>query len=330
MIPVDMPVMLLGYMIYIFSEVFLWLFIVGLIALLVPRSRRFMVARRWRFGLLLMLLAVGSVPYIESSYRLWQDWRAHNPRLEHEEVLGDLVLPAGTRVHLQDLEPFNDLSGDPVPYGMQSLDHADFDRTPSHIMGMPVRRLKLAQGHGFATVETLSAHDLAGWKCEPGEIEFDFPFGAHFKFSEWKMSRCTLAPGTELGGIVWPGPVRVSSNTTGWLAESEESPVKVLGIEMRSLIMFLDRPYGEGRWWQGHANQPFDFGPIHYPADIQVSLDQGQMLFSLPPDAQAQDRRTGAPIEGGQTVVQSMAGQVLRIRTNRSMGVYFPDDIIVR
>jgi len=145
MIPVDMPVMLLGYMIYIFSEVFLWLFIAGLIALLVPRSRRFMVARRWRFGLLLMLLAVGSVPYIESSYRLWQDWRAHNPRLEHEEVLGDLVLPAGTRVHLQDLEPFNDLSGDPVPYGMQSLDHADFDRTPSHIMGMPVRRLKLAQ-----------------------------------------------------------------------------------------------------------------------------------------------------------------------------------------
>ncbi|MGJ7549735.1 hypothetical protein [Pseudomonas alloputida] len=40
MIPVDMPVMLLGYMIYIFSEVFLWLFIAGLIGLLVPRSRR--------------------------------------------------------------------------------------------------------------------------------------------------------------------------------------------------------------------------------------------------------------------------------------------------
>ena len=50
MIPVDMPVMLLGYIIYIFSEVFLWLFIAGLIALLIPRSRRYIVARRWRFG----------------------------------------------------------------------------------------------------------------------------------------------------------------------------------------------------------------------------------------------------------------------------------------
>jgi hypothetical protein len=330
MIPVDMPLMLLGYMIYIFSEVFLWLFIAGLIALLIPRSRRYMAARRWRCGLLLVLLAAGSVPYIESTNSLWQDWRAHNPRLEHEEVIGDLVLPAGTRVHLRNLEPFNDLSGDPVPYGMQSLEQADFERTPGHILGMPVRRLELAQGHGFATVETLSAHDLAGWKCESGEIEFDFPFGAHFKLSEWKMSRCTLAPGTVLGGIVWPGPVRVSSNTTGWLARSEESPVKVQGIELRSLIMILDRPYGEGRSWEGYSNQPFDFGPVHYPADIQVSRYQGQMLFSLPPDAQAEDRCTGMPIEGGQTVVQSMAGEVLGVRTNRSMGVYFPDEIIVR
>ncbi|HYQ51769.1 MAG TPA: hypothetical protein VES70_15265 [Pseudomonas sp.] len=40
MLPVDMLVMLLGYMICIFSEVFLWLFIAGLIALLIPRSRR--------------------------------------------------------------------------------------------------------------------------------------------------------------------------------------------------------------------------------------------------------------------------------------------------
>ncbi|KHL71251.1 hypothetical protein PpSQ1_27215, partial [Pseudomonas putida] len=72
-------------------------------------------ARRWRCGFLLVLPAAGRVPYIESTNSLWQDWRAHNPRLEHEEVIGDLVLPAGTRVHLRNLEPFNDLSGDPVP-----------------------------------------------------------------------------------------------------------------------------------------------------------------------------------------------------------------------
>ena len=46
MIPVDMPIMLLGYMIYIFSEVFFWLFTACLIALLIPRSRRYVLARR--------------------------------------------------------------------------------------------------------------------------------------------------------------------------------------------------------------------------------------------------------------------------------------------
>lgn len=74
-----------------------------------------MLARRWRFGILMVLLAAGSGLYVQFIYEHWQDWRAHNPRLEHEQVLGDLVLPAGTRVHLQNLEPFNDLSGDPVP-----------------------------------------------------------------------------------------------------------------------------------------------------------------------------------------------------------------------
>ncbi|MGO3982974.1 hypothetical protein ABI582_01175 [Pseudomonas sp. SAS7] len=36
MIPVSMPAMLLGYMIYLFSEVFLWLLIACLLALLIP------------------------------------------------------------------------------------------------------------------------------------------------------------------------------------------------------------------------------------------------------------------------------------------------------
>ena len=329
MIPVSMPAMLLGYMIYLFSEVFLWLLIACLVALLIPRCRRYMRARRWRFGVLMGVLAAGSGLYVQLMYEHWQEWRAHNPRLEHEQVLGDLVLPAGTRVHLQYLEPFNDLSGDPVPYGMQSLDHADFERMPGNIMGMPVRRLKLAQGHGFATVETLSGHELAGWKCAPGEVEFDFPFGAHFRFSEWKLDRCMLAPGTELGGIVWPGPVKVFSSSSQWEARSEDTPVKVLGLQLRWLSMRLDGPYGKVRSWDGFLNHPADFGPVQYPADIQVRSVQGNLLFSLPLGAQAMDRRSGTSIEGGNTVVQSTAGDVLAVRTNEEMGIHFFDEIVV-
>ena len=328
MIPVDMPIMLLGYMIYIFSEVFLWLLSACLIALLIPRSRHYMLARRWRFGLLSVLLAVGSVPYVESEFSHWQQWRTHNPRLEHEEVLGDLVLPAGTQVHLDNLDDRVDYSGKPVPYGMQSLKHAVFDRTPGTIMGMPVRRLELWQGHGNATVETLSAHELEGWKCEPGEVEFEFPFGAHFKFAEWKLHQCYLAPGTELGGIVWPGPVRVFSSAPLWEARSEDTPVQVLGMELRWLSMRMAQPYGPARSWDGFLNHAVDFGPVHYPADIQVRSSDGRLLFSLPASMQALDRRTGKPIEGGHTVVQNEAGEVLGVHTNAEMGIRFFNELL--
>ncbi|MFT0519045.1 hypothetical protein [Pseudomonas faucium] len=326
MIPVDMPLMLLGYMIYIFSEVFLWLFTAGLIAMLIPRSRRYMLARRWRSGFLMVLLAAGSVPYVQFTLEHWQDWRAHHPRLKVQEVVGDLVLPAGTQVDLQYLEPFNDLSGNPVPYGLQSIRRADFDRTPGTIKGLQVRSLELWDGS--ATVETLTAHDLEGWHCEPGKVEYKFPFGARFKFSEWRLSQCILAPGTQLGGIVWPGPVRVFSSAPEWEARSENVPV--MGMELRWMSMRLNRPYGEARTWNGTSNHAFDFGHVHYPADTQVRRDEGQIQFSLPPGVQARDRRTGALIEGAQTVMQSMAGEVLGTRTNQSMGVYFPDEIIVR
>ncbi|MFJ4396114.1 hypothetical protein [Pseudomonas sp. NPDC089396] len=327
MIPVDMPLMLLGYMIYLFSEVFLWLFAAGLIAMLFPSSRRYMLARRWKFGFLMMFLAAGSLPYVESTLRLWQDWRAHHPRLKEQQVVGDLVLPVGTKVHLQYLEPFDDLAGEPVPYGLQSLKHADFDRTPGTIKGLEVRRLELWDGS--ATVKTLAAHELEGWHCEPGQVVYEFPFGARFKHSQWRLDQCTLAPGTALGGITWPGPVRVIANGAGWVARSDETPVTVQGIELREFIMILDRPYGEGDSWEGYSNHPFDFGPVYYPANTQVSRYHGQLLFSLPLDAQAQDRRSGSPIEGGNTVVQTLEGKVLGVRPSRRAGDPYPDEIVV-
>ena len=326
MIPVDMPLMVLGYMIYMYSEVFLWLFVAGLIAMLIPRSRRYILARRWKLGILMVLLAAGSAPYVQVTFELWQYWRAHHPRLDVQQMVGDLVLPVGTQVDLAILKPFDDLSGDPIPYGLQSIRRADFDRTPGIIKGLQVRSLELWDGS--ATVETLTANDLEGWHCEPGKVEYIFPSGARFKFSEWRLSNCMLAPGTQLGGIVWPGPVRVFSTAPDWEARSENVPV--MGMELRWMSMRLNRPYGEARAWSGTSNHAFDFGPVHYPADTLVRRNEERMQFSLPLGVQARDQRTGAPIEGGQTVIQSMAGDVLEARSNQSMGIYFPDELIVR
>ncbi|MDD1017369.1 hypothetical protein [Pseudomonas rubra] len=330
MIPIDPFAMIVGYMIFMASAVSLWLLLACLLALLVPRCRRYMLGRPWRFGFLGVGLAVAGVPYAKIEVSHWLDWRAHNPRLEREEVLGDLVLPAGTRVRLEYLEPFNDLSGNPVPYGMHSLEQADFERTLGNIMGIGVRRLELWQHHGSATLETVAATDVQGFRCEPGKVEFHFPFGAHFRFSEWRLEGCMLAPGSELGGIVWPGPVRVFSiEGDGWEARAEDTPTQLLGLELGSLSMRLSGPHGDVLSWHGVLTRAVDFGPVHYRTGIEVRSFQGNLLFSPPAQIPALDRRTGTPIEADHSVVQSMAGEVLAVRPNHEVGVHFFDEIVI-
>ncbi|SHM89197.1 hypothetical protein SAMN05216593_104161 [Pseudomonas asturiensis] len=322
MIPINPLAMMIGFLIFIFSQVLLGLLIACVLALLIPRCRRYMLARRWRFGLIVVGLAFASVPYVWSEITDWQDWRAHNPRLERDEVLGDLVLPAGTRVRLDYLEPFNDLSGDPVPYGLQSLKQADFERTPGDILGLSVRRLELWPHHGSATVEAVAVSDLQGWKCEPGEIEFHFPFGAHFKLSEWHLYGCTLAPGSSLGGIVWPGPVKVfSTEGEGWEVRAGDTSISLFGLELRWLSMRLNKPYGDVLGWDGVLNREADVGPVHYPVGTQVRRYHEALLFSPPAETSALDRRTGTPIEADHSVLQRVSGEVLGIRPNSQEGL---------
>jgi hypothetical protein len=330
MIPMNMQAMLIGSMIFMVSLVSFGLLILCLLAFLIPRFRRYMLARRRRFGVLAVGLAVVSAPFVTIVADAWLDERAHHPRLDHEEVLGELVLPAGTQVYLEYLKPFDDLSGDPIPYGMQSLKLAEFDRAPGNVMGMRVRRLALWQGHGNATVETMAAADVQGWRCEPGKVEFRFPSGAHFTLSKWRLESCMLAPGSTLGGIVWPGPVKVfSTKDDEWEATSDDAPVRLLGLELRQLSMRLKSPHGEAVNWSGVLDHTSDFGPIHYAAGIEVRSYQGHLLFIPRPDMPAIDRRTKTPIEHDHSVEQSVAGEVLGVRPNHEVGIRNADELLV-
>ena len=332
MIPINPLAMIVGFLIFIFSQVLLGLLIACLLAFFIPRCRRYMLARRWRFGLMIVCPTLASVPYVWSEVTEWRDWRAHNPRLEHEEVLGDLVLPAGTQVRLEYLEPFNDLSGNPVPYGLRSLKQANFDRTPGNVMGLRVRSLALWQGQGSATVETIAANDLQGWKCAPGDVEFRFPFGAPFNFSEWRFYGCTLAPGSTLGGIVWTGPVKVfSTENDGWDARAEDTDTStsMLGMELRWLNMRLNGPYGDVLGWDGVLNREADLGPVHYPVGTEVRRYRQALLFSPPLETSALDRRTGTSIEADHSILQRVSGEVLGIRPNTQEGLQSFENIAI-
>ena len=73
MIPINPLAMMIGFLIFIFSQVLLGLLIACLLAFFIPRCRRYMLARRWRFGLMILFLTLASVPYVWSEVTEWRD-----------------------------------------------------------------------------------------------------------------------------------------------------------------------------------------------------------------------------------------------------------------
>lgn len=311
MTSVDLQFLLRGYLAFISSTIFLWLMLTAVVALMVRRSNRYILARSGRFAALLALLVVASVPYGLSHSEEWQTWRAQNPRLERETVLGELVLPAGTQAHIERIEPIPSTPGLPIPWGMDSLDKASFAPDPLIIKGMSVHSLKLSDTR--AQLHTSSGQTVDGWRCEPGIVEFHVPTGAKFKPSQWTLDRCVLAAGTRLGGIVWPGPVTLIAGAQWWVARDEERSVDVLGLRLHSLSMRGTRPYGQPQAWSGVLDRPGEFGPMRYPAGTQLMHRAGELAFYLPNDLQARDTRSGQVVAGGHTVVQAADGQVLKV-----------------
>ncbi|SDI95025.1 hypothetical protein SAMN05216588_13038 [Pseudomonas flavescens] len=325
MIPVNPLAMMLGSLMLLISIACLGGLILWLLACLHPRSRRFMCVRRWRFGLLAAVLAVGSLPTLVFLGWLLDDWReqqALSPRLEREEILGDLVLPAGTRVWLESLEPMNDLGGEPLPYGLQSVKRAEFDRVPGMILGMRVRRLDLDASRGTAELQLLDTANLQGWPCSPeAAVSFDYPFNTPFVFAGWRLERCTLAPGSEVAGVAWPAGVTVHADESGWQLQGDGTPTRFQGLDLHALTLWLDAPAGEVQSWRAELATSLDLGPMRYPSGTRVRAYRDHLLFSPNPDAAAVNRQHGTSVEVGQSVEQSRAGEMLGIHRNEDVGV---------
>lgn len=90
MIPVNSLAMLLGSLMLLISLACLGGLLVWLMACLHPRSRQYMSARRWRFGLLAAALLLGSLPTIQFVGLQVDDWREQRAlglRFEQEQVV---------------------------------------------------------------------------------------------------------------------------------------------------------------------------------------------------------------------------------------------------
>jgi len=324
MIPINPLAMMLGSLFLLVSLICVAALAALLIACLNARSRRFIRAHPWWFGLLAIFLVAGSLPtvgFLRWQAQHWLAQRALSPRLESQQVLGELVLPAGTRVWLERLEPGKHLSGEPLPHGLQSLQRAEFDGQPGLVQGAAVRRLDL--GDTLAEVSLVDDAGLGGWQCSAqAPVTFGYPAGARFAPQQWRLEGCTLAAGSQVAGILWPGPMTVHAVEKGrWQLETGNTPVRFQGLEVRLWNLWLDGPYGALLDWQAELTEPVEFGPMQYPATTRVRAFHGNLLFSPLVEAPAVDRRSGKPIEPDLSVEQDAGGEVLGTHRNGDVGV---------
>lgn len=324
MIPINPLAMMLGSL-FLLVSVICSAALAGLIvALLNQRARRFIFARGWWFGLLGVFLAAGSLPtfeFVRWQFNHWLDQRALNPRLNSEQVLGDLLLPAGTQVRIERLEPFRNLSGDTLPGGLQSLQRAQFDGEPAVVRGAAVRSLELGDTTGEAKL--VEAIRLDGWLCSAeAAVTFRYSSAERFNPRAWQLKSCTLAPGSEVAGVTWAQPVAVHAvENRRWQLEPGDAPVRFQGLNLRLWNLWLDGPYGELQDWQGELVEPLQLGSMRYPAGTRVRAFQGNLLFSPITEAPAVDQRDGKPLEADLSVEQTAGGKVLGTHRNGDVGV---------
>lgn len=298
-----------------------------------PRTRGGLRRRPWLSSLAALLLLVLTLPgglllwEVQSSREHWQArQRALNPTLDASLQLDELHFPAGTRVRLQRAEPALDWqTGEPLPYGLQTLQEAVFAE-PQSIRGLGVVRLEAPSSHYFSALYLHSDQIVEGWPCAAsGHLEYHREPADRLRPSQWRFDGCELAQGAQLAGVVWPAASQLRRVTDGWVLRhssraGETGIVEHAGMRLVWLDVQLDAQ-GQPQSWQGALAETLNFGPLRYPPGTEARrLPDGVLLFS-PRGVPARHQQHDEPILAGRSVLQTADGAVLGIHDNAAVGV---------
>lgn len=298
-----------------------------------PRTRGGLRRRPWLSSLTALLLLVLTLPgglllwEVQSSREHWQArQRALNPTLDASLQLDELHFPAGTRVRLQRAEPALDWqTGEPLPYGLETLQEAVF-ATPQSIRGLRVVRLEAPSNYYFSALYLHAEQVVEGWPCAAGgRLEYHREPAARLRPSQWRFDGCELAQDAQLGGVVWPAGSQLLRVTDGWLLRhssraGEAGAVEHAGMRLTWLDVQLDAQ-GRPQSWQGALAEALQFGPLRYaPGTEARRLPDGDLLFS-PRRLPAQHLQQAQQIPAGRSVRQAPDGAVLEIHDNAEVGV---------
>lgn len=192
---------------------------------------------------------------------------ASHPTLSEPRLVGDVKLPAGSRLHTG--WPSDYLYDAMLPHPIQlrglSVDAIDF-----HNLQLRLDR----------------PQTVSGWPCAGGSYvnyqpDFSRPGTDQRLTAHWQFIDCTLQSGSLLAGARWPADSSVRESVDGWTlhnfpwylginlpehpADSTRPPVRYRGVWFRDLTLKLDA-HRQVSGCEGVLAQPARIGGSEQPA----------------------------------------------------------------
>ncbi len=356
MIPIALPSA--GFYLFVSLGFLAGLALLGwALVLAVSAGARRKVRKYWKTSaLVLVVLAVPFAFYAWVQTVIWQIERegaraeaARNVTLQETATVGGVAMPAGTRLKLQDegqLETYLEAEfPQPVAmYGVLASSarrylNTDYDSETYALRGRYPRNVIL-RGAGSQAV--------LGWQCDATQdIEFEVASDGAMK----AFDKCVLGPGNRVetldlapGSIVYGSTGTVytdgSSDPDRWRIEVKNPvAVRIFGLPLSEPRLYLDEARRLLRVSDAELACPTRFGGVSYAAGTQVkTVRRGRgderepypgVLALSPWDGQAARRDGEADVPEGMSVMQTLAGEVVGVVKNDTVGVFHFATIIV-
>jgi len=349
MIPIALPSA--GFYIFLSLGFLAGLVLLGwALVLIASKGARRAVRRYWKTSsLVFVVLAVPFAFYGWVQTAIWQIEResdrreaARNVTLQAPTTVAGIVMPAGTRLKLQDegqLETYVEAEfAQPVAmYGVQAsraqryLD-SEYDSETYALRGRHPRSV-LLRGAGNQAV--------LGWQCDATQdIEFDVAKDGAMV----ALNKCVLGPGNRVeeldlapGSIVYGSTGTVytdgSRDADQWRIEVKDPvAVKVFGLPLSEPRLYLDGERRLLRVSDAELACPTRLGGVSYAAGTQVkTVRRGRgderepypgVLVLSPWNGQVARREGLADVPEGMSVMQTLAGEVVDVVKNDTVGVF--------
>jgi hypothetical protein len=301
-------------------------------------ARKAFRARLWLTLPLMILLALSSTFVLSFLYRgylvdvdIKRDEAARNITLEEPTMVAGIAMPAGTRLHSM------------VPGDGEAFDSAYFP-VPTPVNGVTaasLRRNLYLDGdkdvYAATSMELILAFDqrVDGWLCGTGE-----PLAFKVDAGNIVFDSCALGATNRLQNWEIPAGAKLLAHTgssRGWTVFlTPETVTTVRGLPLQGARIAVDRERHFAGFSEAVLATDLRLGVVTYPAGTRIrskelmspGRDSDSLILS-PTRGQVAKPDDQPDIPFGNSIVQTVAGQVLAILPNQKAGIVDFEEISV-